>query len=474
MTWGGLLIAFGLPTLCGYFLVESVLGKASNLFYLEKLLLGFGAGIWILTLEMFLMGIAAVAYTPAAISAVLVITTVLMALIRYFFPGLNHGPGTALPPERSGPLWTIFGILLILWIGWKIGFVLYEGFNRPILAQDSWENWSGGAKFFFYNQGLLLDRSNEHFFGMGYRTYMGHPLLNSLAQVWTSLMLGEFHESLAKAWVPFYFIGILGLLFFSVKREAGRVAAIISAFILSSAPLITYHATEALSDMPLAFYVLAGSLLLWRYFEGGKHAGPRTVALSGLFFSMGAFTKTEGLVYIFSASAAIIAYNIIEKESRWKDLVCFILPAVLFIAPWLIFKAYHGIGYGHGYGTESIIGDAFGEIRWTQALHIEVIGIFFKEMLLAVDHALIFPFLGLITILGFRTILNTNIKYLYMIIIIVISAFLFVYTTTIDYIGVINRTHTHRNILTFVPLAFLTASILASRLLRRYGEPKEE
>ena len=474
MLWLKLLIAFGLPSLCGYSLVGLVEGDKGSMHPVERLCLGYAAGLGLLTMGMFLLGFAGVKYTAITVSVPLVILTPLFFAARRFWDRRNllsepeehkteTGGPNGLDSYLGHPVVKILSALVVAWICWKAAFVLYEGFVRPIASQDSWWNWSSGAKFFFYERGLLLDPASEFFFGKGYRPFLGYPLLNSLAQTWVSLMIGTFHESLAKAWVPFCYLSILGVFFFSVKREAGTVIALASLFFFSSAPLILYHSIGAYSDLPLALFVFFGGVLLFRYMETKKCG---YAALAGLFFSMGVFTKNEGVVFLFASAVSILIFSLATKKGGLRGLLSFAIPASVYIAPWLIFKVYYGIGYGHGYGIGVGSVDEASGILWSTEMHYEIIVPFFKELFFTVNHGLIFPFLALLTVIGLRTVLSTNIKYLYLIIVLMICTLLLVFIGTHDYVYVLNRTSVNRAAITFLPLTFFVTTLLASRLLR--------
>jgi hypothetical protein len=473
-----IIYAFFLPTLCGFLLVSLAPSRRSLAGLIERLSLGFGAGIGILTLEIFLLGVAGIPFSASIVSLSLGVTAGILALIRYLLP--PAAPAHPAPPgveadslleDRTeggrGSFGNVLIALLLLWIAFKTIFVLYEGFSRPVvLSLDAWWNWGSGAKVFYYNRGLLLDPADEHFFGRGYRQFLGYPLLNPLTQVWFSLVNGSFHESLSKSWSPVYFVSMLSVFYFTLRSEAGRVPSLVATFFLSSAPLLTYHATDGYSDLPLAFYLLTGSVLLYRYFKSGSL---REAALSGLLLSMGAFTKNEGSVFLFAGFIALLAHNLLEKRLDLKGIIFFVVPAAVYIAPWLLFKAWYGIGYGHGFGTGVGAADEAGGIKWTDKVHYEVLPIFFKELLLTVNHAMVFPFLIIMTILGLRSIVRTKIKYLYLMVLLILAAFLIVYTNTHDYKYIFNRAAANRNILTFVPLTFLVASLTAVKVLLRDG-----
>lgn len=456
MIWIRLSIAVLMPLVSGFIFMTWLLGAEKGTAF-ERLFLGFGAGVGLLSFEVFIMGLIGVPFRFSYILITQALAVSPFSAALFFSKDARREDPRPRHRAGAGKFKALISVLLALWIACKIAFVCYEGLNRPILSQDAWMNWAGAAKFFYYSRGLALAHGNEHFFGAGYRIFMGHPLLYPLAEVWVSTALGGFHETLAKAFSPFYYISILGIFFFTVKRESGRFYALIAAFLLSSAPLLAFHGQDGYADLPLAFYTLGGTVFLWRFME---LEDMRCLSASGLLFSMGAFTKNEGIIYLASAGLVLAVYCAAREKGLLKGLIYYCLPAAIFIAPWLIFKASYGIGFGHGYKTAGVEMASGG-------LHLDVPGVYLKELFLSANHGLIFPYLAAVTLLGFGTLFKTNIKYIYLMLLLVILSFLFVYIATNDYAAVTRRTGVNRNTLTFLPAAFLAGTLLSIRMLNR-------
>ena len=236
-----MIIALAYPSLCGFIISTFILKRDIHSTLLERVTLGFGLGLGLLSIFTFYMGIIRIPFTQASLIAVQLLYTLPILAALIFFKKKERSAKSIRPRsqsdhERHTFLNIIAGVILV-WLALKAAFILIEAFNRPIFADDNWSNWSAGAKFFFYQGGLLLDPANEHFFGSGYRPFLGHPLLISLLELWGALNLGHFDEILTKGWAPFYYIGSIALLYSAVKREAGRTPALMSAFMLSSVPL---------------------------------------------------------------------------------------------------------------------------------------------------------------------------------------------------------------------------------------------
>ena len=464
MIWIGLLVAYALPLLSGLAFVLWVLKGARSLDVAESFVIALAVGFGLTSMETFVLSLAGIPLTFFSLSLVqFAVLVFFAALVFRKRPALNV---LFFTPDRAegvkDNIRLAASIILTLIIIIKAVFIIYEGLNRPIYSHDAWWHLSAGAKFFFYERSLVLDPASEYFFGTGYRAFLGYPLNNSLIQLWISLGVGSFDEILAKSWSALFFIAIVTLIYRAVIREGGPFKALVAAFFISVVPLLTYHAMDAYSDIILAFYVLCGALLLWRYFEGGANV---LVILSGLLFSMAFFTKSEGVVYYFSATLALILFVIFERRRDAVGILYFLLPGLVYLSPWLLFNAYHGIGFGHGTGQANA-GSTSG-ILFESSLHFEVIPVFFTELFLSINHGLIFLFLLVFTVVGIKTVLKTRLVYLYIMLLASVVGFLIIYMATSDFIYALNGVSINRNILTFVPLSYLIGSILAVRLLKR-------
>jgi 4-amino-4-deoxy-L-arabinose transferase-like glycosyltransferase len=473
-------MALGLPALAGSSFTLWLLRGESRVGPLDCVILGAGLGLGFLTQVMFFMGILGAPYAIHTIApALIVVAAVFIYLYLRSGKGRRDVPMTGDAPATSGPMgpWPCLTALLVLWVSLKLVFVFYESFNRPIYSWDAWANWSSGAKIFYYSRGIIPDAADEFFLGGAYRPFPGHPLHNPLLQAWVSLFVGSFHEVYAKAWSFFYYAGILAVLYRAVKRYAGRPWALAAVFGLASAPLLAYHGQDAYSDLPLAFNALAAGVCLWMYLSGN---GRPLVVLSGLFAGMGVFVKNEGAFFVAAIAASLVAYTASGRASRLvqrpapgpvrkvgpgaiRDVLYFILPALAAGGPWVVFKAYHGLGFGHTgaamrwLSDPTFAGDAPAAVRW------EVMGHALMGAFMSVNHGLIIPFWLTVTLLGLKGIITTELKYLWAVILAVAGMFAFVYVT-LEPASVVQGTGVHRNILTYLPLMAFSSALVAARL----------
>lgn len=456
-----------MPTLTGAFVI-SYLDRSKCFLLSETIALGFGAGIGLLTFIIFLMGVARIPFNLpllVLIQLMILFFCLCMLLIRS-----RASTSTVLPsPDRfrnaqtdKAPKWMIaVSAILLLLIFLKISFVFFESFTRPIFSWDARENWSSGAKMFFYSKGLLLDNS-EFFFGKGYRTYLGHPLNHSLLQVWFSLWVGEFHEVYSKIGSSLYYSMTLVLFYVNARKDLGWFWAIVALFSLSSLPLLTYHGTDAYADMTLSFYSFAAVLCFWNYMKERKN---EYLVIAGILLSFGFFTKNEGLFYFVAVNAALLIFLFSRGGETLKSMKNLIVPFVIIAAPWMIFKLVFGIGYGHG--DESSSFKLFVDPANPTAapkIHFEVLGVFLKELFFNSNFNLVFACWLSLAVLGFRYMKNQLI-FLNIVILLVMLMFFLTYIVS-EAAAVTEATGIHRNSLTYMPIMLYSTALLVRRLYK--------
>lgn len=456
-----ILIAFLIPAVTGTLLVSLVLGSQAGRG--EKACLGFGAGAGVLSYEMFLSGLFGVPFSVWGVSAPLLVLIAVCAVVMYarLKPSRMRTPGEE--QRRMSGFETVLATVLTVWILFKVGFVFHESVTRPIYSWDNWANWSAGAKLFFYSRGLLLDPSGEHFFGTGYRPFLGHPLHSTLLQVYSALWLGRFDEIYVKTWSFFYFVSMLGIVYWALKREAGAFYGVAGAFFLSSLPLLTWHAQDAYSDFPLSWYSLAATVTFWRYMNTGSG---RFIVLSGAFSGMGMLVKNEGIFFFTALGLALLLYSIFERKPVVTSLFYFTLPVLVLAGPWLVFKSANNFGFGHTGGELKWLGDPTIRGGESTGVHWDVIVPALKQVFLTANFSLLFPFWIAVSALGMRTIARSGIKYLDLAILVVIAGFVFVYLT-LENMSVIEGTGIHRNILTYAPMVLFASALTLSGTLGR-------
>ncbi|MBI5234412.1 MAG: hypothetical protein HY880_08665 [Deltaproteobacteria bacterium] len=453
-----------IPAVTGFLLTSIFLKDDLASGALERLAMGYGLGTGVLTFQMFVLGLLGLPLTLSTIMSMQV-----AAWVALFFVLWRSGAVKAaffarpcLERPSAGAIRASVSAVIALYLLAKAGLLVGENMLRPIHAVDTWTNWSSGAKFFFYEKGFLLDTANEHYFGKGYRLFLGHPLHTPLLEVWTALWLGRFDEVYVKAWSTFYFIGLVGVFYCALRREADRFHALAWSFFLSGVPLFAIHAVDVYADLPLAYYGLASTVCLYR-FVGSGHRG--ALVLLSLFLGMAVFTKNEGLFLVFGAVLSLSLYAMSGKRVSLSTVSWFVVPFLIICGPWLAFKAVSGLGFGHSghaSGFAWLSDPHFGPDA-SRGVHWEVLWAALRETLFTPNHAPIFVFWIFLAAIGLDNILKSDIRYLYVMTLGVMAAFVFIYLL-LEATAVIDATGIHRNALSYVPAMFFSSALLLKRL----------
>ncbi|MFQ5353881.1 MAG: ArnT family glycosyltransferase [Thermodesulfobacteriota bacterium] len=465
-----LLISLIVPVLAGTFFVRWLLRSEAGAGSFEAVFFGFGVGLGFTALEMFYLGLLGLPFSRVTVALPLLLVILIFSLLSRTRGKVSAvAPVKGLAPSR----WRLYLIIIMVsWIALKTGFVLYESLTRPSYAYDTYINWAVAGKIFFYRAGLILDPTDEHFFGSGYRAFIGHPLHLPLLQTWIALVLGKFHEVYIKAPGLLYFIGILGVLYYGVKREAGAFYALVTVFFMVSVPIFTVHGQDACSDLPLSLFALSGTVALWRFFREDSLS---YLVLSGILLGMAVFVKNEGLFFPFAAGLVLLVFLLLRKRAVAAPMAVFIITIALIAGPWLLFKFHYGLGFGHT-GTSS-------EFKWFSdplysgqegyGIHWEVISIGLRSMFFNANYNLVFPLWIFATLLAWKKVLRTELKYLYMIILLVFSMFFFIYLT-LEVTAVTDQSGIHRNTLTYLPIVYFTTALVLSAFWPDQGRETPE
>lgn len=484
-----LIAAVIIPTLNGFLACAWFLRNDAESSLLERVSLGFGLGLGFLTFEIFILGVLEVSLALWVITLIQVVFFVSL-LLNYWLVGGLTGEAIfgsrpdvleakeAAPSEggRFSGLKPYIAVILIAWIAIKALFVIDECLARPIFSIDAWGHWASGAKFFFYERGFNLNPADWNFFGRGYRVDLGYPLHLSLIELWAALWLGNFNEALVKIWSALYFLALGAFFFCAVKREIGRFMGLVWVFFFVSAPLMVYHGIEGLADLPLAFYAFTSVVFFWRYL---KRLDLRLLGLSGLLVGMAICTKYEGVFFFFALLLALAVKLIARRRTILVSVAVFLLPVLIIVGPWLLFKRLNDLGMLHkGIGSQitSVVKHVPRgvEPETKKALkpakkpekpvvHWKILDDIFIKLFLSANYNIIIAFWIVFSLASCRKIWKTELKYIHLIVFAVFFLFVALYLIFVPDV-VKEETAIYRNALTYMPILYFSSALLSARL----------
>ena len=298
----------------GYLLVSAVwLEDITNVSQLVlKLSLSVGSGIGIFSAVFCLVRLLGGTHLIAVDASVLALFLVLYLLRRRAPVEVreqNHND-----EDIHVPSW-LHGILaasLVL----AVLAALYRAVIRIIAHPygDGWDAfaiWNLRARFLF----LSGDHWRDGFSSRIPWSHPDYPLLlpGAIAHFWS--YLGQDHP-LVPAMVGFVFaFSTIALLIASLSQLRGPISAMLGGVALSSTPFFTEQGTSQYADVPLSFFILATLVLLHLGCRRSPHSSRHPsglLILSGLAAGLAAWTKNEGLLFLFALGMAqvwVLALN---------------------------------------------------------------------------------------------------------------------------------------------------------------------
>jgi len=479
-----LFFSFLVPTIIGASLLSLVFRLPSSksrsyhiASFLKKLglpmflILSFAIGAGLTTYLMFWSG-----FIGLSLKVFVIILTILAGILSIVFLGwkLCH---FLRPNFRSFPKNLLRGpkvgfssvrwieLILILVILFEAGFIFSVALLRPVFAIDALSTWVWKAKVFFYQPREAFIPASNLF--LGGRVHQNYPLHIPLFATWTYLWLGKVDDILVNLIFAFYWLGLIGFVYLSLRSNISRKISLFFTACLTTLPLLTCHGFTAYADLPLTFYFTLAAAFLFNYFSSNaRHWKSTYLILAGIFAGLTAWVKNEGLMLAGVLLIVLLIYLIRQKRllssQFYKDKHClkFIIPALLLILPWVIFKNFFGLGYSN---VDS------GAIIWA-GFHPEVYSYVFEQIFLCPTFHLWPGIFILILIISWYKILPSTFTknagfdcsnfYLLLIILGVIGGYFVLYLFTSSYQYAVNATSTSRNFLTIMPLSIFLAALL--------------
>ncbi len=193
---------------------------------------------------------------------------------------------------------------------------------------DAWSNWNVVARFVY--------RGGEHWIGTFLRIY-DHPdypflLTMSNATTWEILSRETTRGPMTLGFL--YTICLVGLLFSLVYALRGFPQAALAAIVLSSQAVVAYHGMAQYADMPESFYFLASLGLLPIYMSSKEKSIP---ILAGFLVGLSAWTKNEGLTFVF---ISLLAWGFLKNEKKEFVFTSFLLGLALPALIIFLFKIF--------------------------------------------------------------------------------------------------------------------------------------
>lgn len=306
---------------------------------LEIISISYGIGIGSISLEMLIYYLFGMKFT---VPGLLIPWVILFAVNAFRYVVIGAKIAVKGYSETEEGKYGLLQFFLTFGIALESVYALFRALIKPIEAYDAVAIYAIKSKIFFIARAIPETYFPGLVFGFPHPDY---PLNIPLSETFFYIAMGNLNDQLVKIIFPLFFLGILTLLYFAIRRFASRTYALLFTFLLASIPQFNAFAANAYQELPLAFYYFASALLLFSWIEDKEDI--RLLILSAIMAALGGWTKNEGLMYCaINAVLVMSALMRTKKNMTWKTLIAPILYVAvigLILAPWIFIKHKFGI-----------------------------------------------------------------------------------------------------------------------------------
>src|SRR3989339_402468 len=414
-----ILFAVLFPLFIGYLIICFIYRQSIS--FLEKIALGFLVGTSFITVQMFAYSIVGIKFS---VLSIILPWCLLLSLIGFADKKVTFGFKDYKQIE----------ILLVFLILIKVLYVFFEALIKPVVGFDSLWNFSLRAKIFFFEKTVPLFSTHPYFLGAGMKSY---PLHLPLLEAWNYLSMNTWDDVQMKIIFPVYFCALLIIFYQALLREKSRIQSLFFVFLLSSLPLLAYHATIEYADFVLGTYFLGAVIYLYEFF---KSRDVKHLFVSSLLAASCGWIKEEGLILYLICFLVFFACN---RFKSFKNIAVYLAPFFVFIFPWFVARRLLGLEFGN---------DTVFEIEKLFYFHQETIGKILYKIFLT-DNWHLFPIaMVVLLIFYFKDIMSTNKKYILACFALVWGFFMYLYLFTYNAGMVMSDIILSRNCLVYFPV----------------------
>jgi hypothetical protein len=261
------------------------------------------------------------------------------------------------PVSHDHTRWILFaGVTMVLALA-AISFAA-DAAVEPHGDWDAWAIWNLRARFLYRGYPAYWKDGFSPLLGW---SHVDYPLLVplSVARGWT--FAGRESTVVPAVFAALFALGIVVAAAVSVGRARGRARGALAGAAILACPAFVKYSSSQCADVPLAFFILATFVAMFRAFESPP--GRSAWLMAGASAGLAAWTKNEGLLFlvVFVTVAAIGSCGS-GKTAGLKCAGRLLLGALPMIVALMALKALApGNDLLHAQSAESLV-TAFGSL----------------------------------------------------------------------------------------------------------------
>ncbi|MBW8010193.1 MAG: glycosyltransferase family 39 protein [Chloroflexi bacterium] len=193
---------------------------------------------------------------------------------------------------------------------------------------------------------------------------------------------------------PVFYLGLMLVTYDFLRRHVPRTIAGLTTLTLGTTPLIFRHATIGYANQAMAFYLVIAVLITAEIFNTADNVlkKERKMLLSGIFFSLCAWTRPEALEICAILIIFILANGRFKWGKRWPRLALLVsVPFVVYSGIWF---STMNLAYTRTTGTSELAAEVFAQISQGN-FHFPEIGFILEYALLSLFNFEVWGVIGL-------------------------------------------------------------------------------
>lgn len=300
----------------GFWVIDALFPRGH---FLEKIALGYLAGIGIFTFTLFAANLIGVRYEITGGALILALLNLFcFAVYLRRRPELQFSTVYHLR-KWSLPKLTILQVFLLGVIGFLFISSLVSGMYWPV------KTWDSLALYDFRAQSFISTGFMEDAISRGY--FSKYPLLTSLSHTWFYL-LGYTSPK-----IMYFILYVCGsvIFYFSLRRRLSEVFSLFFTVLFAAALPIFNHSQISYTNLPYTLYLSAAYFYLYDWLKSGKTA---FAYVSALMASLSIWVRYQEPFWI-PLLLAIVVTGLAGK--RWIMVIFSIFIAVGIFSSWTVF-----------------------------------------------------------------------------------------------------------------------------------------
>lgn len=436
-------LSLALPSLAGY----TLLFKEEFLSQGEKIIFSFTLGTGLLSFYLFVLGMIGVHFSVWS-SAVFFVPFLTFGILKR--RDIATKVSLSVPSPLSGlspPGKALFTVLVSL-ILWKFFYMIFIVLSSPTIFWDAYTLWNYKAKVIYYAHGVSMNPADEGFLGGAYAHY---PLNLPLIRAWTAFFTGEWDDSIVNLHAVVLFVCLLGLVFAVLKKEVGKLPAMVFTYILTGLPVLTYNVISGYADIAVGYYFLASVIML---FYWHKTRNNKFLVFAGMISAIAMFTKNEGVAIVLPAVFLTFLSCLFTTRHSWK----FILGSIcsFFLSSFIILFWLSKSG-----ALSAII--EISEIRGTRfTFHTEGLMPLFHHLFLYRNFNIFWAGVILVMAIRWKKVFRPDARFFMIPALVSLSMVLYVFLFTSNVQWLINGTTINRTMVIVIPVLLVASGFLVA------------